>query len=231
MADKKPDQEPSIEEILASIRQIISDDEGDTGAPASAQGDDDASAPAAASVSSPEPEVFPEPVEEKAEDIIDLTEKVIAGKASIDPIQVALRDAEDDPPEAEFDSVTDSFADSVSGVKFSSESEPEEFPVMAGSMTQEDAAPLNENHYADDAALDSLLTARAEKAALGAFSKIAARAPVYREDAPADGHTIEDVVRSLLRPLLREWLDENLPPMIERLVQRELEKLARRTLM
>ena len=36
MADKTPDQEPSIEEILASIRQIISDDEDKDDAPPAA---------------------------------------------------------------------------------------------------------------------------------------------------------------------------------------------------
>jgi hypothetical protein len=28
--------------------------------------------------------------------------------------------------------------------------------------------------------------------------------------------------------LLKEWLDENLPPIVERLVQREIQKIARR---
>lgn len=61
MPDKKPDQEdPSIEEILASIRQIISDDDG-------------AAAPVPpASSSPPAPEPPPPPAND---DIIDLTEK------------------------------------------------------------------------------------------------------------------------------------------------------------
>ncbi len=32
----------------------------------------------------------------------------------------------------------------------------------------------------------------------------------------------------LIRPMLREWLDENLPPLVERLVQKEIRHLVRR---
>ncbi len=39
------------------------------------------------------------------------------------------------------------------------------------------------------------------------------------------GPTIEDVVRTELRPLLKQWLDQNLPPMVERLVRAELERV------
>jgi cell pole-organizing protein PopZ len=45
---------------------------------------------------------------------------------------------------------------------------------------------------------------------------------------PADGRSLEDVVRELLRPLLREWLDTNLPSIVERAVQIEVERIARR---
>ena len=38
--------------------------------------------------------------------------------------------------------------------------------------------------------------------------------------------TLEDLVKELLRPMLREWLDDNLPPLVERLVEREINKLA-----
>ncbi len=42
------------------------------------------------------------------------------------------------------------------------------------------------------------------------------------------GRTVEDLVMDLIRPMLREWLDANLPPLVERLVQREIRNLARR---
>ena len=42
------------------------------------------------------------------------------------------------------------------------------------------------------------------------------------------GPTIEDIVRAEVRPLLAQWLDENLPPMVERLVRLELERVVGR---
>ncbi len=42
------------------------------------------------------------------------------------------------------------------------------------------------------------------------------------------GPTIEDIVREELRPLLKAWLDTNLPPMVERLVRAEIERVVGR---
>ena len=42
------------------------------------------------------------------------------------------------------------------------------------------------------------------------------------------GPTIEDLVRAELRPLLKQWLDTNLPPLVERLVRTEIERVVGR---
>jgi uncharacterized protein len=39
------------------------------------------------------------------------------------------------------------------------------------------------------------------------------------------GPTIEDLVREEIRPLLKTWLDTNLPPLVERLVRAEIERV------
>lgn len=44
----------------------------------------------------------------------------------------------------------------------------------------------------------------------------------------AGGPTLEDMVRAELRPLLKEWLDANLPPVVERLVRAEIERVVGR---
>jgi cell pole-organizing protein PopZ len=36
------------------------------------------------------------------------------------------------------------------------------------------------------------------------------------------------MVKEMLRPMLKEWLDRNLPPMVERIVEREIVRLTRR---
>ncbi len=43
------------------------------------------------------------------------------------------------------------------------------------------------------------------------------------------GPTIEDLVREEIRPLLKDWLDTHLPPLVERLVRNEIERLITRT--
>jgi uncharacterized protein len=39
--------------------------------------------------------------------------------------------------------------------------------------------------------------------------------------------TLEDLVREMLRPMLKTWLDDNLPPLVERLVRAEIERVSR----
>ncbi len=41
------------------------------------------------------------------------------------------------------------------------------------------------------------------------------------------GPTIEDLVREEIRPLLKGWLDQHLAPMVERLVRSEIERVTR----
>ena len=50
-----------------------------------------------------------------------------------------------------------------------------------------------------------------------------------REGAPEvaeDGRAREEQVLETLRPMLQTWLDTHMPPMVERLVKRELERTA-----
>ena len=42
------------------------------------------------------------------------------------------------------------------------------------------------------------------------------------------GLTIEDLVREEVRPVLKEWLDTHLPPLVERMVRAELERVVGR---
>ena len=43
----------------------------------------------------------------------------------------------------------------------------------------------------------------------------------------SNARTLEDLVRELLKPMLKTWLDDNLPPLVERLVRAEIERVAR----
>lgn len=46
--------------------------------------------------------------------------------------------------------------------------------------------------------------------------------------AVAGSDTLEGLVRELLKPLLAEWLDANLPAIVERIVQQEVQRLTPR---
>lgn len=187
MSDQDTDQEPSIEEILTSIRQIISDD------------DDEAEAAEAA----PAPEPTPEPEPEPEEDIVELTDKIEdeepEDEPEIEEIEVGMQDVNQtyQAPEPE----------PAPAAKPKPAPAPRPEPVM-----QED----------DD---DSLLSDAAEDAAYDAFSELARKTAIE-----SGGITLEEIVRKELRPHLKGWLDRHLPAIIERLVQEELDRVAKRAM-
>jgi cell pole-organizing protein PopZ len=55
------------------------------------------------------------------------------------------------------------------------------------------------------------------------------RRALLQSGPAAPSLTIEEVVRSELRPFLKSWLDENLPPLVERLVRVEITRLIGRS--
>lgn len=42
-----------------------------------------------------------------------------------------------------------------------------------------------------------------------------------------NARTLEDLVKEMLRPMLKNWLDDNLPSLVERLVRAEIERVSR----
>ncbi|WP_376090173.1 DUF2497 domain-containing protein [Roseomonas sp. CCTCC AB2023176] len=79
-----------------------------------------------------------------------------------------------------------------------------------------------------DPGLVAPATAAAAAALIGQLAQTVAReraATVTR-----GGPSIEDVVREEIRPILREWLEAHLPPMVERLVRAEIERVVGRSM-
>lgn len=192
MSENPSDQEPSIEEILASIRQIIADDdeEGQDGA---APTEDEAAPTEDEAPSMDEPE-------EPADDVLELTEDM-QDNSGFDDDNVALDfvDVDDDEPMVD--------------------DEPEE--QYFEPAPQEPARNFEPTP-------SSILSENAQTATMSSLSKLVGNVPLNRRGY--DGITLEDIVRELLNPMLRDWMDQNLPPMVERIVQKELEKLARRAM-
>ena len=170
-----------MEEILASIRRIISEDE----APVAAEPFE---VPAA-----PEPTSAPAAAHE---DVLELTERA------------------PDPAPAE---VLETHGDlDILPAAAAAEPEPEPEPAMAYAPPTEPAA------YAP-ALEESLLSPPTADAAALAFGQLSRTLLM-----PAEGRTLEDVVRELLRPLLKAWLDEHLPAIVQATVAEEVDRVSRR---
>ena len=200
-------EEPSIEEILASIRQIISDDDEE-------EISEDSNEPEAViepeAVPEPEPEPEqeatpepepvaatpdPEPVDD-ADEILELTEELVEDDALDDDILPEV----DETPMSDFDIDFDSDEDENDDVEV------------------EEVAVIEE--IIDDS-LDGIIKGDAAEATLGAFERLAQSIPVARTGN--ETNPLEDIVRDMLRPMLRQWVDANMPAIAERLVDKALD--------
>lgn len=203
MAQESADQEPTMEEILASIRRIINED--DDAKPES----EAAPEPQLAAEPAPAPEPEPEPEELEEDDVLELTDRVeddaMAGGTA--PMAIAddlmIVDREDEPAPAP-------------------EPEPEPAPEPVAAAPR--PAPAPEPEPAPEADDDSLLDAAPASLAAGMFAALSDNLRVSSEQ----GQTLEGIVREMMRPMLKKWLDDNLPAIVEEKVQAEVERIARR---
>lgn len=100
-------------------------------------------------------------------------------------------------------------------------------PLAVTAQAPPEPAATPANQPADESAA----TASAAEAILSKHTAEATRGPldtlsrlvVKPEVAGSD--TLEAMVREMLRPMLREWLDANLPPMVEAMVAREIDRI------
>lgn len=203
-AQAKPN-EPSMEEILASIRRIISDDEvkpAEAQQPAGADADTSSLLAGAAAV--PEPAPLPEP--EPEDDILDLA----AEAEPVAPPAAIAAAPEPAPPAAAVDDLD--FFEATDAVAAAPAPEP---PRLA--MPMQAAAPQPAPAFD----MAQLLSDQASSSVTSAFGQLAHT--VLSNNA----RTLEDLVKDMLKPMLKSWLDDNLPVMVERLVRAEIERVAR----
>jgi hypothetical protein len=74
-----------------------------------------------------------------------------------------------------------------------------------------------------------LASAEAANAAAGSVTNLVRALTSDRSSQVfGGGPTIADLVREELRPMLKAWLDSNLPPLVERLVRAEIERVISR---
>jgi uncharacterized protein len=221
-------QEPSMEEILASIRRIIADDDPGKNAkespPKAIEPAIVRPAPVLAPprpvppprpMAPPPPPVAPPP--EPEEDEID---------AMLAQLEATSRQA---PPPVEEEPVPD-----ILDLTEQMAAEEEEGPVFRTIDGQSDVVfeerppdppPLRvvaePPRQASDPGERSLISPQTSAAVDSAFNTLAQTVLVQ------NGRTLEDLVKEMLRPMLKTWLDDNLPGTVERLVRAEIERVSR----
>jgi cell pole-organizing protein PopZ len=226
-------QEPSMEEILASIRRIIADDEAkpaektaDLAKPAASgalaparSAMADAPRMAKAAPSMPEPPA-------KATNSQDDIDAMLAG------LDAATSDAELTPPQpdGEVFELTDEMALPDPPAAPFRKIEPEDDLEFneAGAQPQPPPPPQRQPafepppFYESPAAAPQQMLSRSTVSAVeSAFNTLANT--VLSNNA----RTLEDLVREMLRPMLKSWLDDNLPGLVERIVKAEIERVSR----
>lgn len=191
-----------MEEILASIRRIIADDEASKRPPKAADPMPLTVAPLAqpprpAAPPSRRPPTPPPPVAELAPQPHDLNSML----GDLDKGSVLQK------PDADVPDLTEARAASAPGAQ----------PDTAfGGVSA--VAALRSEPVAGERPLMSSATSAAVDSA---FNTLAHTVLVQ------NARTLEDLVREMLRPLLKTWLDDNLPGLVERLVRAEIERVSR----
>jgi cell pole-organizing protein PopZ len=230
MAKANASAEPSMEEILASIRRIISDDT--PAAPAAAA----KPAPAAAKPPEKKPEPAATHVSEDdldrlfakggddadldpADDVMDLGEAaMVAEDEPLDLVEgllpdeadVQFVDKADEPAEDDWGLAAEPEPAPAPPPKPAAKAPPpapKPEPVRARAEPEEEAEPLV-----------SPQTGATVNAAFGQLTHT-----ILAQNAK----TLDDLVKEMLRPMLKGWLDENLPTIVERLVRAEIERVSR----
>lgn len=202
-------KEPTMEEILASIRKIISDDEP---------------VPARAPVAQLR-EVAPEPVNDYEDiedavvgDMLDETDSMFEADEAPAPAPVSTKLT---GPEFTFEEMLGS-ARQAAGQPAA---EPAPPPVAAVPRTPParptfqttEPAMQTSARYAQTALTDE---ATADVAA-GALGKLISKMEI------AGDNTIEGLVKEMLKPMIKEWLDANLANIVEEKVEAEVQRIAR----
>ena len=209
-----------MEEILASIRRIIADDDakpakGTAMAPETAP---PAKQPAAAAPATP-----PAPPAKPAAPPALKPATPAAAANTQDEIDAMLAEL-DGPPKATPKPAASPEAPDVLDLTeaMTSQTPP---PGPAPSFRTIDANPdvvfANKPEPASAVPDRGLISSETVKAVDSAFNTLAHT--VIGQNA----RTLEDLVREMLRPMLKSWLDDNLPGLVERIVRAEIERVSR----
>ncbi len=108
-------------------------------------------------------------------------------------------------------------------------------PSPAMTSSQSETSPMSASTSSSAAASsgafssDDLASPEAASAAAGSVTNLVRALTSDRgAQVHSGGPTITDLVREELRPMLKSWIDSNLPPLVERLVRAEIDRVISR---
>jgi cell pole-organizing protein PopZ len=226
--NKPAPQEPSMDEILSSIRQIIADDDAGSRRAAPAT-------PASAPPASPmalRPQVAM-PVETTPEPLPLSTSQIVADEPAEDeaegdpaPEPLSYQSILSKEPE-ETGTLADAQLVDPEDVAFEPDPEPAPPPPAFAprpsprpSASVARVAPMPDPRLSADLA-ERLIEPATRAAVQQNFARLNSQSQV-----PA-GQTIDGMMRDMLRPMLKAWLDEHLPSVVERMVEKENARISR----
>ena len=245
-------QEPSMEEILASIRRIIADDEAK---PPTA--DKPAMPAAAAKPEKPAAPAAKAPVMSDIPPSAIPSAQAAAAKVAPAPVKPAPPPVAPPAPAPAASNSQDDIDALLNGLDEATTPEEIRSPQPDGEvfeLTDEMALPDPEPAFHKIEPEDDLEFT--EAAAAKAVHRQPAFEPPSFESEPApppqqilsrstvsavesafntlantvlsnNARTLEDLVKEMLRPMLKSWLDDNLPGLVERIVKAEIERVSR----
>lgn len=209
------DDDHSIEDILASIRRIISDDD-EEGVEDDAQDDNDA--PVMAEPAVKEDLISVDDAIDMDDDVLELTEAMIEDN---DDAQITADDID-----AMFGANLEANEEPI--IEEPAVTEPEVVattPVVEEEMVE--VAPVVEMRDMEEDN-DDLLTSEVAAMAAGSLSKLSAleKSDVTPSSSVTVGTiSLDEIVRQEVRPILKQWLNDNLTTIVERAVEKEISKL------
>jgi hypothetical protein len=252
MSEDKGQQEPSMEDILASIRRILSEDDGKKGgdiAPAAEPAPVKAApkpespprpAPPPPPPPRPEPEPEPEPIVPEPEPEPYMPEPEPEMEPEPEPLALLPEDMIEEEPEEEMDEEEadededEDVLDLTNAMAFDKPepvSVPDPFEDFPPLPPEPEARPMFEMDSGPEQPTlsnEELLERTTQDVSEQAFASLASVLARRNIGVGQLGVTLEELVRELLRPILKAWLDENLPHIVERIVEREVERIVNR---
>jgi cell pole-organizing protein PopZ len=208
--------DPSMEDILASIRRILNEEEVKPAEPY---------AVAAPAVAAAPVEAAPvEPIAAEAADVLELDMSMMVSDPVPAAPAVAVHVGAPEPAPVHIPAPIPVSVASVSPPPPAAESVSADFvlPQTMAHISMSQSYP----NTADVVPLIAPEAAAAAATSVGALIQTLAH---ERSTAVTrGGPTIEDLVREEVRPMLKDWLDTHLPPVVERMVRAEIERVINR---